>query len=312
VRYHPRADDPESSTGCTQFRGDASPPIVGRTFGRRTAVWLEEPDMQIRFWGVRGSVPWAIPAAIGHGCNTPCLQLSDERTGATVILDAGSGVVGLGGALKSAPGDLPIVLTHYHWDHIQGLPFLAQLYAPGWRPRIFAPDLGTHDTEWVNTIFQSPFFPVPYERLPNQPTVEVIGPGELQIGGFDLSAITLNHPGGALAYRIRGDVGDVVYATDHEFGRPEFDEPLAEFVQGAAALIIDAHFTPAELPQYRGWGHSDWRQCAEFAGATGVGGLWLFHHKPGRTDEELVRIRTDAQRVFRATETASEGDALQL
>jgi phosphoribosyl 1,2-cyclic phosphodiesterase len=268
--------------------------------------------MQVRFWGVRGSVPWAIPAAIGHGCNTPCIEITDEHTGDTVIFDAGSGIVGLGQKLTGVPRELPIVLTHYHWDHIQGLPFLAQLYAPGWTPRIFAPAFETHDSEWVNTIFQSPFFPVPYEHLPNPPDVELIEPGELRIGGMDLSAIPLNHPGGSLAYRIRGTTGDVVYATDHEFGNPEFDEPLAEFVRGAAALILDSHFTPDETPQHKGWGHSDWRQCVQFARKADVGGLWLFHHKPGRTDEELVRIRSDARRVFSATETSSEGEVFQL
>ena len=87
---------------------------------------------------------------------------------------------------------------------------------------------------------------------------------------------------------------------------------LPAFAHGAAALVLDAHFTPDELRAHRGWGHSDWRQCEEFAASVDAGGLWLFHHKPGRTDEALVRIRLDAQRVFRATETASEGEALQL
>ena len=268
--------------------------------------------MQIRFWGVRGSVPWATPAAIGHGCNTPCIEITDEHTGAAMVLDAGSGIVGLGLQIGGPPRELPIVLTHYHWDHLQGLPFFSPLYDPGWRPIIFAPRLESHDPEWVGTIFKSPFFPVPYEHLPNPPSVVSIDSGELSIGGFELSAIPLNHPGGALAYRVRGMTGDLVYATDHEFGDPAFDEPLAAFARGAAALVLDSHFTPGEREAHKGWGHSDWRTAATFAAANDIGGLWLFHHKPGRTDEELVRIRVDARRIFDATETASEGEALQL
>lgn len=268
--------------------------------------------MRLRFWGVRGSVPWTTPAAIGHGCNTPCLELTDDDTGETLVLDAGSGIVGLGPAIAGSPRDLPILLTHYHWDHLQGLPFLTQLYAPGWRPRILAPVLQGAKPDWLDTLFRSPFFPVPAEHLPNRPAIEMIDARELSIGPFELTAIDLNHPGGALAYRIRGLTGDIVYATDHEFGNPAFDEPLARFAHGAAALILDAHFTPDESSRHRGWGHSNWRQCAEFAARVDAGGLWLFHHKPGRTDEALVRIRSDAQRIFRATETASEGEALQI
>lgn len=268
--------------------------------------------MKLRFWGVRGSVPWTIPAAIGHGCNTPCLELTDEASGETLVLDAGSGVVGLGPTIGGPPRDLPVVLTHYHWDHLQGLPFLAQLYMPDWRTRIFAPALGTSHADWLDTLFRSPFFPVPPEQLPNRPQPEMIRPGELTIGAFELTALPLNHPGGAFGFRIRGTTGDIVYATDHEFGDPAYDEPLAELAHGAAALILDAHFTPDEYPQHRGWGHSTWRQCAEFARRVDAGGLWLFHHKPGRTDEALVRIRSDAQRIFPATDTASEGAALQI
>jgi phosphoribosyl 1,2-cyclic phosphodiesterase len=266
--------------------------------------------MQVRFWGVRGSVPWATPSGIGHGCNTPCIQVTDERTGSLLLLDAGSGIVGFGEDL--APGPVPVLLTHYHWDHLQGLPFFTALYQTGWEPEIYAPALSTHDPRWLNTIFRSPFFPVPFDHLPNRPAMHVFARGDLRIGSFEIESLPLNHPGGAFAFRIRGNVGDLVYATDHEFGDPEFDEPLAAFARDAGALVIDAHFTPQEMPQHRGWGHSDWRSCAEFAAANNVGGLYLFHHKPGRSDQELVRILTDARRIFAATETASEGDRLQL
>ena len=268
--------------------------------------------MKLRFWGVRGSVPWAIPAAIGHGCNTPCLEITDETTGNTLIIDAGSGIVGLGPALVGPPRDLPVLLTHYHWDHLQGLPFLSQLYMPGWQTHIHAPELESSAVDWLDTLFRSPFFPVPPDRLPNVPSTERVREGEFTIGPFEISAIRLNHPGGSFGYRVRGITGDVVYATDHEFGDPVFDGPLREFAWGAAALILDAHFTPEEYAEHVGWGHSHWRQCAEFASQVDAGGLWLFHHKPGRTDEALVRIRSDTQRIFRATETASEGEALQL
>lgn len=249
---------------------------------------------------------------MGHGCNTPCLELTDEETGETLILDAGSGIAGLGEALGGPPRPLPIVLTHYHWDHLQGLPFAAPLYVPGWAPRIYAPALGTAHEDWLETLFRSPFFPVRPEHLPNRLTTEPVGTGELRIGGFELSAIRLNHPGGAFGYRVRGTTGDIVYATDHEFGDPAFDDPLAEFSRDAAVLILDAHFTPDEYRAHAGWGHSSWRQCAEFAARVEAGGLWLFHHKPGRTDAALVRIRADARRVFAATETASEGEALRI
>lgn len=262
--------------------------------------------MRIRFWGVRGSVPWATPTSIGHGCNTPCIEVRDDRTGALLVLDAGSGIVGLGEQLGRPTRPVPILLTHYHWDHTQGLPFFSPFYHPGARPEIWAPVLQDVSLEWVEAIFKSPYFPVPFEQLPNRPKVTMVHPGTLDIGGFRVSVQPLNHPGGAFAYRIHGETGDLVYATDHEFGNVEIDEQLNAFCLNAAAVILDAHFTPEELPHHKGWGHGSWRQVTDFASGCGAGHLWLFHHKPGRADQEMAQIEACARHVFPATSAARE------
>ena len=161
-------------------------------------------------------------------------------------------------------------------------------------------------------MFRSPFFPVPYQHLPNRPRLELVKRGELDIPGFEITGAALNHPGGALAYRIRGVTGDFVYATDHEFGDPEYDKPLATFARGPPRSSSTRTSRRRSCRSIADGATATGGSCAEFAAANDIGGLWLFHHKPGRTDEELVRIRTDARRIFPATETASEGDALQL
>jgi phosphoribosyl 1,2-cyclic phosphodiesterase len=256
-------------------------------------------------------VPWATPQAIGHGCNTPCVSVTRD-TGETLVLDAGSGLVGVGQMLDGALRRVPILLSHYHWDHTQGLPFFAPLYVPGTSTTIWAPAFEAYDRSWVETIFQSPFFPVPCDRLPAPPHLRLLEPGPSVIEGFEVRTCPLHHPGGALAFRIAGGRGDLVYATDHELGEPRFDEPLGAFAAGAAALILDAHFTPEEARSHRGWGHSSWEAAARFAAAHQVGRLWLFHHKPGRTDAELEGIEAGARRIFAATDAAAEGDTFEL
>ena len=263
--------------------------------------------MRVRFWGVRGSVPFATAGSIRHGCNTPCLEVTDESSGRRLILDAGSGIVGVGETLDSSVVDVPIILTHYHWDHVQGLPFFGPLYRPGTAPTVWAPALGRNFVD-IETMFEAPFFPVPYDRLPSRPAIRMIAAGETTINGFQISAQCQNHPGGSFAYRIRGADGDLVYATDHEFGDQKIDEELLAFSEGAAAIVLDAHFTPDELPSHKGWGHSDWAQCARFAAACRAKRLWLFHHKPGRTDEDVDAIEAEARQLFAHTDAASEGD----
>ncbi|NOT28337.1 MAG: MBL fold metallo-hydrolase [Acidobacteria bacterium] len=269
--------------------------------------------MLVRFWGVRGSVAYATPESIGHGCNTPCVEVVDERTNRRLILDAGSGLVGLSAELSAAlsatlsgASDVSILLTHYHWDHLHGLPFFAPLYQSGRNVTIWAPELGPASAD-VEKIFGPPFFPVTVDRLSSRPRVERIAEGETTIDGFQISAQRLNHPGGSLAYRIRGATGDLVYATDHEFGNAGIDDALRRFASGASHVILDSHLSPAEVESHRGRGHSDWQRCARFASECRAGTLWLFHHKPGRSDADVARFEAEARKLFRQTNASKEG-----
>lgn len=266
--------------------------------------------MRVCLRGVRGSVPYSTPESIRHGCNTPCVEIVDDSTGRRLIIDAGSGIVGLGDTLTGFR-HLPILLTHYHWDHIQGLPYFAPLFSAEHRVTLWAPNLeGTGGD--VRKLFQQPFFPVAFDELDSHPTIEMVDAGEVVINGFAVRVQPLNHPGGAFAYRIRGATIDLVCATDHEFGDPAFDDAFADFASGAGALILDAHNTPDEQRLFKGWGHSDWSQCAQFAARCGVGRLFLAHHKPGRTDDELDRIEAEARQLFAATSAACEGEVLTI
>src|SRR4030095_1816972 len=259
---------------------------------------------------LRGSVPYSTPQSTRYGSNTPCVEVVDEQTGRRLIVDAGSGIVGLGDTLRE-PQHISILLTHYHWDHVQGLPYFSPLFSAAHEVTLWGPNLEGSISD-VRQLFQKPFFPVLFDELESRPTARVVEPGALAIEGFDIRAQPLNHPGGAYAYRIRGVKSDLVWATDHEFGDAAFDDPLAEFASGAGVLILDSHYTPDEIGLFKGWGHSDWSQCAQFGQRCRVDRLLLAHHKPGRTDDELDRIEAEARNIFPATSAAREGEVLLL
>jgi phosphoribosyl 1,2-cyclic phosphodiesterase len=262
--------------------------------------------VRIRFWGVRGSSPQAAAGSSGADGRSPCVEVTEPQTGAYLILDAGSGIVALGETLAGPPRAVPILLTHYHPGHVQGLPLFAPLHQPGWSASIWGPTLEDVEPRWEG-VFDDPCSVDPHDRLLSPPALNPVMEGPIEIGGFRITAHPITHPGGAFAYRVHGADGDLVYVTDHEFGVRDTDERLAALVLNADAVILDAQFTPEELTARKGQGHASWRQAAEFASATGAGHLWLFHHRPGREHAELAELTRRARRVFPATSVALEG-----
>jgi phosphoribosyl 1,2-cyclic phosphodiesterase len=273
--------------------------------------------MTVRFWGVRGSIPSPGPDTALVGGNTSCVEVTAGSD--TLILDAGTGLRALGSALlRRGPVDVDLLLSHPHWDHIQGLPFFAPLYQAGTRLQIHgAPP---HDRSLQDVLAQQmslPVFPVRLSEIGAVLGTHHLRPGErVLLRGFEVTCARLNHPGDCLGYRLERDGQTVVYATDTEH-RPGLDQQLLRLSQGADVLIYDAQFSPEEYVgqvgfSRQGWGHSTFEEGARLATAAGVGQLILFHHDPARTDAGVTELETRGQACFPATLAAREGLCLDL
>lgn len=274
---------------------------------------MEQPTAPYaRFWGVRGSIPTPGAETSRYGGNTACVEV---RCGDDVfVLDAGSGARGLGAALLSESTSgrrIRLLLTHFHRDHLEGLPFFQPLYDPDVVLEFYAGVPAEELEDVLSRYMAPPFFPIDFAAVPAQTRVCTLGSG-LEDGDWSVRPVPLNHPQGATGYRIRTPEGTLVYATDHEWGDQSTDAGLERACRGADVLIFDSQFTPEEYPSRRGWGHSTWMHGVRLARDAGVGRLVLFHHDPGHDDGVLDAILEAARAEFPATEMAREGDRLTL
>ena len=269
-------------------------------------------SLTVTFWGTRGSVPTPGPTTVRYGGNTPCV---DVRTAANwqVILDAGTGIRELGHALvRRAEGRAiaaDIFLTHAHWDHIQGIPFFAPIFERGNRFTIWgSASLETSIDRVLRDQMSPVVFPVAFESLAATIDFRHLADGERRTGrGYEVAAMEVRHPGGALAYRFQEPGATrpaLVYVPDNELGEHARYGPssgwrdrFVEFVRGARLLVHDSTYTTEEYPEHRGWGHSTYAEASALAVEAGVETLALFHHEPQRSDTELERC-ADACRTI--------------
>jgi phosphoribosyl 1,2-cyclic phosphodiesterase len=273
----------------------------------------------LRFWGVRGSIPTPIPDHLGIGGNTPCMQVLDPTGGAGVseseseellIFDGGTGIRALGkeiAARAHPPAAIHIFLTHFHWDHIQGLPYFLPLFSPASHVIFHS----AHPQEKLRSVIaaqmQAPYFPVFFEQLAARMEFCTIGAEPQRFGSLSVEAFPLHHPQGSVGFRIVHPGKTVVYATDHEHGDEPTQLGLIAKSEDADVLVYDAQYTPAEYVSRRGWGHSTWLEATRIANQAGAHRLVLFHHDPDRNDAAVRRIEQEANQEFPATHAAFEG-----
>ena len=282
--------------------------------------------MRIRFWGTRGSIPKPGPATVRYGGNTSCVEVRADGT--LIVLDCGTGAHELGQQLVAGtPGPMRghLLITHTHWDHIQGFPFFAPLFVAGSEWDVYAPrQMGRTLEEILGGQMHRTYFPVPLGEL-----AATIRYHELTEGVFDLDAVRvttryLNHPAPALGYRLESNGVVVVYATDHEphsRHHPDATGDAArvhredarhiEFLAGADLVIHDATYTLEEYPARLSWGHTPAEWAVDFAVAARARRLALFHHEPSRTDRAIDQLLAacrqrlparDAPEIFAAAE----------
>ena len=267
--------------------------------------------MRVCLWGTRGSIASAGPDTVRYGGNTACAEV-EGRDGTIVILDAGTGVRRVGETFKE-PRRLDILLTHLHMDHIQGLGFFAPFFRPDFEVHVWGPPSTTQDLRTRLTRYLSPpLFPVRLRDVAAHLELHDAPMGRFEIGGLEVTAQTVIHPGQTLGYRISDGESTMAYLPDHEpalgtDGMPDRADWTSghDLAAGADLLLHDAQYTADEYEQRVGWGHSRVTDAVDLAKLAGAQRLVTFHHDPAHNDETLddmlgvARVRaTDALEVM--------------
>lgn len=272
-------------------------------------------SFEIKFWGVRGSIACPGPDHIVYGGNTSCIEVKagDRR----IVLDAGTGIRGLGRSfLKDDIGHAEILLTHTHWDHINGFPFFAPAFQKARSFRIMAGHLKEEGgiRKVLAAQMSNPTFPVPLNVMKSSMTFEDFEAGNSFELAPDIRIKTapLNHPGHATGYRIEHAGKAFCYVTDTEHVPGKPNQNILGLVEGADFMIYDSMYTDDEFPDKVGWGHSTWQEGIRLARAAGVKKLILSHHDPDHEDPVMERIAAEARKSWSSAVVAREGMRISL
>jgi phosphoribosyl 1,2-cyclic phosphodiesterase len=273
--------------------------------------------MRVKFWGVRGSTPTPQAGNLRYGGNTSCVEV---RFGDNLyIFDCGTGFRTLGQQLESAAKGKPIsahiFVSHFHWDHIQGIPFFRPLYENTQNQFAFHSSRRTRSLQRVmEEQMASPYFPVNTSEMKAQRNFYDIEEGQTLLDDHaTMRTLWLNHPQGCMGFRLETRDGVLVYATDNEPGDEVFDKNVRKLAEGADVLIYDSQYLPDEYEaRRRGWGHSHWREAVNIVMESGAKELVLFHHDPDHDDGVIDKVVEDARNYYPRVRAAAEGMEIKM
>ena len=291
----------------------------------------ESVPARIKLWGVRGSIPVPGKSTVRYGGNTSCVEVRAD--GEIIILDAGSGIRLLGLALDKEFGPrsmkLTLLISHTHWDHIQGLPF----FSPAYYQKNIIRVLGYEGAraglaKILASQMETPFFPVSLRQLPSHLAIEELKEMQFQVGPVEVRSKFANHPGICVGYRLATSSGSIAYFPDNEpyeelklllASRDGVSEEeardfagaerakMVDFLQGCDVAIMDTQYTEEEYAKHVGWGHSSVDSVVSLALDANIGKLVLFHHDPNH-DDQMIDKMVEHARAF----VAKSGKALEV
>jgi phosphoribosyl 1,2-cyclic phosphodiesterase len=277
--------------------------------------------VKVRFWGTRGSIASAGPETARYGGNTSCVEVLGED-GTRLVLDAGTGIRQLGAAMPPGAGTVHVLLSHLHMDHIQGLGFFGPLFQPSVDAHIWGPPSATLDLRTrLSRYLSPPLFPVQLRDLGSRFELHNAPEEPLMIGGLEVTAASVIHPGATVGYRIRDGGTTMAYLPDHEpaLGSRSFPDADAwtsghALAEDVDLLVHDCQYLPEERAERIGWGHSSTTEAAAFAGRARVRRLALFHHDPSHDDATLDRLVAEVADAAAGIEVtgAREGETISL
>lgn len=271
--------------------------------------------MKVKFWGVRGSIACSGTDYLHYGGNTPCVEVRcDDHV---LIFDAGTGIRGLGQSLLKEYDQIKadLFLSHTHLDHIIGIPFFCPFHIQGHEFNLWAGHLEDKTIKQVICqMMSAPLFPIPTDFFKANVQFHDFKPFETLKVGQDIHVKTtaLNHPNGAIGYRVDYKGKSVCYVTDTEHILNKPDENILKLIQDADIFIYDSTYTDEEYENHKGWGHSTWEEGVRLSNLANVKTFIIFHHDPNHPDSFMEIIAQKAHKERPGTLVSHEGMVLSL